>query len=108
MLLLLTDGAINDMQQTIDTIVQATEMPLSIIIVGVGSANFADMDKLDGDTGVLRSSNGKPASRDIVQFVPFSKFKQLPYQELAKETLAELPGQLEEYFFKRGIKPLGM
>ena len=52
---------------------------MSIIIVGVGSADFGDMKVLDGDDGLLRASNGKYAARDIVQFVPFSKFKTLPY-----------------------------
>ncbi len=36
MLLIITDGAITDTQNTIDAIVAATEVPLSIIIVGVG------------------------------------------------------------------------
>ena len=37
------------------------------------------MNMLDGDDGVLRSSNGKPAARDIVQFVPYRNFKQTNY-----------------------------
>ena len=39
-LLIITDGEINDMSQTIDAIVLASRQPLSIIIVGVGSADF--------------------------------------------------------------------
>lgn len=34
------------------------------------------MNLLDGDDGVLRSSSGKPVARDIVQFVPYRKFKE--------------------------------
>ena len=48
----------------------ASSLPLSIIIVGVGRANFAAMDELDGDA-VRLSYEGKFADRDIVQFVPF-------------------------------------
>lgn len=40
-LLILTDGVIMDMQQTIDAIVNASRLPLSIIIIGVGNANFS-------------------------------------------------------------------
>jgi len=69
-LLILTDGEIHDMDQTIDKIIQGANLPLSIIIVGVGSANFDNMEKLDGDNG-LYGSNGMKAQRDIVQFVPF-------------------------------------
>lgn len=35
------------------------------------------MEILDGDDGVLRSPTGQPVARDIVQFVPFRKFKKV-------------------------------
>ena len=40
----------------------------------------------------------------MVQFVPFNKYKQNP-SLLAKEVLAELPGQVEEYYRLVGKKP---
>jgi hypothetical protein len=40
-LLILTDGIINDMEQTIDTIVTLSNHPISIIIIGVGNADFS-------------------------------------------------------------------
>ena len=49
-------------------------MPLSIIIVGVGEADFSQMVELDGDDGLF-DSQGNPALRDLVQFVPFKDFK---------------------------------
>lgn len=52
-----------------------SRLPLSIIIVGVGPADFKAMELLDGDDGVLRSTVGEAVSRDIVQFVPFRQFK---------------------------------
>lgn len=39
-LLILTDGEIHDMDKTIDLIFQNTSLPISIIIVGVGNADF--------------------------------------------------------------------
>lgn len=63
------------MYETRDAIVRASHLPMSIIIVGVGSADFTDMRMLDGDDGKLRSPNGEAAARDIVQFVPFRDFK---------------------------------
>jgi len=69
-LLILTDGEIHDMEATIDLLVNNCNLPLSIIIVGVGNAEFGNMERLDGDNG-LYSSQGKKAARDIVQFVPF-------------------------------------
>lgn len=58
------------MDRTLDLIIQAAFLPLSIIIVGVGNANFDNMNRLDGDNGVS-NNKGAVAARDIVQFVPF-------------------------------------
>ena len=103
-LMILTDGVINDMQETINAIVDASHAPLSIIIVGVGNANFQQMDVLDGDGGLLRSSTGQRASRDIVQFVPFNRFASNP-QRLACEVLAEIPHQVDTWCKSRGFVP---
>lgn len=86
-LLILTDGVVTDMADTREAIVRASYQPLSIIIVGVGNADFTDMQILDGDDGVLRSPKGEPVLRDIVQFVPFRDFKTvsialLPFRRL--------------------------
>ena len=51
-------------------IVEASAYPMSIIIVGVGEADFEAMEELDGDA-VRVSYRGKLAQRDIVQFVPY-------------------------------------
>ena len=43
-LMIVTDGSIDDLEETIDQIVKASFLPLSIIIVGVGDDNFDSMD----------------------------------------------------------------
>jgi hypothetical protein len=43
------------MEQTINEIVEASELPLSIIIVGIGTANFDQMERLDADDQALVS-----------------------------------------------------
>ena len=50
-LLLLTDGVLSDMENTKAAIVKASYLPMSIIIVGVGQADFTDMNELDADEG---------------------------------------------------------
>lgn len=105
-LLILTDGEITDLDQTRDAIVRASGLPLSIIIVGVGPADFKAMTLLDGDDGVLRSTTGEAVYRDIVQFVPFRDFKEAPVAALAQSVLAEVPTQLVSYFKMRGLEPV--
>mmetsp|Transcript_29695 Transcript_29695/g.27160 ORF Transcript_29695/g.27160 Transcript_29695/m.27160 type:complete len:166 (+) Transcript_29695:1207-1704(+) len=103
-LLIVTDGEIHDMEQTINCLIKAAHLPLSVIIVGVGNANFDNMVKLDGDDGLWNSENVK-AERDLVQFVPFRDFKQLGPEILAKNVLEEVPDQLVEYMNAAKIKP---
>ena len=42
-LLVLTDGEISDMQATKDQIVKACDLPISILIIGVGNDDFTQM-----------------------------------------------------------------
>jgi hypothetical protein len=103
-LMILTDGMINDMVQTIDALVEASFLPISVIIVGVGNADFSNMDVLDADDNPLVSSKNVRAARDLVQFVPFGKFENNG-KKLAAEVLEEIPKQIEEYFRMNNIPP---
>jgi len=108
-LLILTDGIINDMQKTIDTLVAASELPLSVLMVGVGDADFENMHILDADQERLKSTGGKLAARDIVQFVEISKYQTnsrlADKHQLAKELLAEIPGQFLDYMKSKNMSP---
>uniref|UniRef100_A0A8C1XCS6 Copine-2 n=1 Tax=Cyprinus carpio TaxID=7962 RepID=A0A8C1XCS6_CYPCA len=104
-LLIITDGVISDMDETRHAIVQAAKLPMSIIIIGVGNADFTAMEFLDGDSSALRSYTGEEAVRDIVQFVPFRDFRNAPKETLAKSVLAELPQQVTQYFKQKNLSP---
>ncbi|XP_041835741.1 copine-9-like isoform X2 [Melanotaenia boesemani] len=109
-LLMITDGVISDMAQTKEAVVNAASLPMSIIIVGVGPAEFDAMEELDGDE-VRVSSRGRFAERDIVQFVPFRDYidrsgnQVLSMARLAKDVLAEIPDQLLSFMKSRVIEP---
>ncbi|KAG1662681.1 hypothetical protein FOA52_014607 [Chlamydomonas sp. UWO 241] len=96
-LLILTDGCIHDMQDTIDTLVEGSNLPLSILIVGIGnSEELKNMEVLDADDHPLVSRRKVKASRDLVQFVKFADHRN-DGTALANECLAELPGQFLEW-----------
>ena len=103
-LMILTDGVIDDLQETIDCLVAASQYPLSIIIVGIGNEDFKKMEILDGDEAPLISSIGQKRTRDLVQFVSFSKF-QNDEKKLAEEVLAEIPKQIVEYYKFKNLNP---
>ncbi|TKY60527.1 BONZAI 1 [Spatholobus suberectus] len=104
-LLIITDGVVTDLQETKDALVKASDLPLSILIVGVGGADFKEMEVLDADKGErLESSSGRVASRDIVQFVPFRDV-QSGEISVVQALLAELPTQFLTYMRSRNIQP---
>ncbi|GMI84599.1 BONZAI 3 [Hibiscus trionum] len=105
-LLIITDGVVTDIQETMDALVRASDLPLSILIVGVGNADFKQMEILDADNGHrLESSTGRIATRDIVQFVPMREVHRGQIS-CVQALLEELPGQFLSYMRSRNIKPL--
>ena len=103
-LMILTDGIIDDMDETVDSLVEASFLPISVIIIGIGDADFSNMDVLDADDEPLVDKNGRKADRDLVQFVPFKKFS-YNGQLLAQEVLEEIPKQVIEYYQHQNMPP---
>lgn len=96
-LLILTDGAVSDVQSTAACLNQISGAPLSVVIVGIGHADFSSMQFLDDASA--------PGKRDIAQFVEFHKHS-LSGVDLTTATLQEIPEQLVGYFQSHGIPPL--
>lgn len=67
--LIITDGEIHDMVETVGVLVDACEHPLSVVIVGVGNENFENMRNLDN--GQCVDKQGRKPTRDILKFVRF-------------------------------------
>jgi hypothetical protein len=103
-LMILTDGIIDDLDETIDSLVEASYLPISVIIIGIGDADFSNMNILDADDEPLIDKNGRKADRDLVQFVPFKKFS-YNGQLLAQEVLEEIPRQVIEYYQHQKMPP---
>lgn len=103
-LLIITDGNIHDMRETKELIIQASKLPCSIIIVGVGNSDFDQMIELDGDQNLLKDHKNNFASRDIVQFVKFREA--VLRNNLAEELLKEIPSQVCRHMENIGFKPV--
>ena len=103
--MIITDGMIDDIDDTIDELVAGSFLPLSVIIIGVGQADFSNMKILDADDNPLVDSRGVKSVRDLVQFVPFLKFESSP-ENLAIEVLEEIPRQIVEYYEQNNLDPI--
>ena len=96
-LLILTDGSVSDVDATAEALALISNSPLSIVIVGIGNADFSDMQFLDDESN---------SQFDIVQFVEFNKHKESHPSSLTRTTLAEIPNQLVSFFKRNDIMPL--
>ena len=107
-LLIITDGIICDMEATKSAIIAASYLPMSIIIIGVGSEDFQAMDDLDSDDQLLQQG-AHTAQRDIVQFVELNRFvsgeRGWDKELLAREVLAEMPEQIVGFMRAGGHTP---
>ena len=106
-LMILTDGIIDDLDETIDELVEGSFLPLSIIIVGVGNADFTNMVYLDADKNPLVNSKGIKSARDLVQFVPFLKYESNP-EMLVIQVLEEIPRQIVDYYDQNNLDPTNL
>ncbi|RWW77499.1 hypothetical protein BHE74_00014336 [Ensete ventricosum] len=89
--------------ETKDALVKASDLPLSILIVGVGGADFKEMEILDAEKGErIESPTGRVASRDIVQFVAM-RDAQSGEVSVIQSLLAELPRQFMSYMQSRDV-----
>ncbi|EGR26899.1 hypothetical protein IMG5_205790 [Ichthyophthirius multifiliis] len=89
-LLILTDGVIDDLEECKKILQSAGESAFSVIIVGIGNEKFSMMKDLDGpDT---KRNN----VRDCVNFIKFNDYINNT-NGLLNEMLAEIPNQLKSF-----------
>lgn len=93
----MTAGNVENVKETKETLLEASDDPLSIVIVGIGDVDFTGMEFLD------EHHPQKEGGRDITKFVRFSDYKS--FNALTEAVLDEIPDQLVEYFYNKEIMP---
>lgn len=95
-LLILTDGSLNDVNKTMACLAESSQAPLSIIIVGIGRSEFAALKFVDEFT--------VQGAADICQFIEFEMYKRNT-KALIRATLEEIPEQIINFFMEKNIYP---
>jgi Copine len=96
-LLILTAGNVEDVNETKEHLLNASNDPLSVVIVGIGEADFSGMEFLDS------FDPSRDNGRDITKFVRFNDYKS--YNALTEAVLGEIPDQLVDFYYEKGILP---
>lgn len=91
LIMILTDGIIDDIPETLALIQEYQNLPVGFIIVGIGSSNFSAMENLFSEI-------------KNVNFVGYKMFEDNP-AKLAEYLLKNVPGQVEEYFQNNPMIP---
>jgi hypothetical protein len=91
-MIIFTDSQIDDMEQTKSLLVEASKLLISVIIVGIGNANFDNMMELNSNDNLLKDNKGNQCIRDIVQFVKFNEYKS--GEKLAQTVLEQIPDHI--------------
>ena len=99
-LLIISDGIIDDIYEVINTIIESAKLPLSIVIIGVGTNVNCDMKRLNGENGKLISSKGECLEKDIVQYVHFNDYNE-NIEKLTQEVFRYIPQQIKDYFYNK-------
>ena len=92
-LLIMTDGEIHDMDDTINLIIEASYYPISILIIGIGQDNFDSMEYFNNHD---LKNLGMTACRKVVQFSNTQKYNNM--KEVSKELLKNVPNQITAYY----------
>lgn len=95
-LVILTQGDLDDFEEFKEQLVRASNLPFSIVIVGVGNTAFPSLTTADSDRSLMKSASGHVEERDFVQRVIYSDFRGND-RGFVHEAFAEIPRQLQEF-----------
>lgn len=97
-LLVLTDGIVNDLQSTQELVqsYRQLKLPLSVIMVGIGRADFSEFHKWNNEPSDIRGR---------FKFVEFREHQFDP-DTLSRKALINVPHEIVDYFLGRNILPI--
>lgn len=95
-LVILTQGDLDDFEDFKEQLVRASNLPFSVVIVGVGDTGFPQLTTADCDRSLMKSASGHFEERDFVQRVIYTNFRG-DDRGFLHEAFAEIPRQLQEF-----------
>ena len=95
-LMIITDGIIDDIHDVIDSVVDAQSLPLSINIIGIGEEPTEEMRTLNLERGPLYDSKNRRMDRKVVTYIHFQGY-QNNFHLLKNDLMKKIPENVIEY-----------
>ena len=95
-LMIITDGIIDDIRNVIDSVVDAQSLPLSINIIGIGEKPTEEMRTLNLERGPLYDSKNRRMDRKVVTYIHFQGY-QNNFHLLKNDLMKKIPENVIEY-----------
>ncbi len=95
-LMIITDGIIDDIGNVIDSVVDAQSLPLSINIIGIGEKPTEEMRTLNLERGPLYDSKNRRMDRKVVTYIHFQGY-QNNFHLLKNDLMKTIPENVIEY-----------
>jgi len=120
LLLIITDGSVDDLKETREALRLAATLPLGVVIVGVGDADFTNVKQLAAScntspivnmpnsnhcSNIVNNNSTTSESKQFVKFVAYREFKGRSRQQFTTEALRHLPEQIMSYLQTRQALP---
>ena len=107
-LILVSDGDVCDLDATLNQILRANSLPVSLIIIGVGQEKM-ELNRTVFETKFLRKNSQGGFVRDFVRFLHLADYTDgkmnIDRETFLKKAVEDLPMQIVEFFRLRGIDP---
>ncbi|WAR07800.1 CPNE9-like protein [Mya arenaria] len=108
-LLVITDGILNDIDDVLERLNSISHLPLTVVFAGVGPADFTLMEGFSQDSIGFVGIKDRMMSlnRKHTHFISFSREngQTIDLDRLARETLAVISSQITEYMRRKDIIP---
>ena len=103
-LLLFVNNDIYNNEEFANEIILSSELPISVVIIGLGKGPFKQLENSQKNFMNLKDSNKKRAKRKNFKFVSFNKLDK-NYLKTVKNALIGIPDQMIEFFTLKNIIP---
>ena len=103
-LLLFANSDITDEKEFVNDLILSSNLPLSIIVIGLGKGPYKKIENVDKNFMNLFDNEGNKAKRKNIKFISFYKYSK-NFEATVRDSLIDVPAEMIEYLSIKNIEP---